>query len=237
MTRPARARERKHPGPVPGARGRVMAEARNRGGGFEPGMALAFPEVADGVSGDGRLTRPGRIILWAGAGDALGTITAVANVAGGSGPGFGFGPLVSVPPAEFRRVLDVNLVGAFLMARLPEGRAVGNVQYSRARLRQRFPRARPWGVSGPTPRANGNRSGAADEFSQPRIVYLHCVTDNRAALRIDRCVVQDRLRSSFKSIHYSCGSGCPVCVRCFVAHGCATIICHDRHPFSRRLMV
>jgi len=48
---------------------------------------------------------------------ALGTIQLVANVAGGSGPGFGFGPLLSVPTEEFRRVLDVNLVGSWLVAR------------------------------------------------------------------------------------------------------------------------
>jgi NAD(P)-dependent dehydrogenase (short-subunit alcohol dehydrogenase family) len=50
-------------------------------------------------------------------GQLLGTITAVANVAGGSGPGFGLGPLVSLPEAEFRRVLDVNLVGTWLVCR------------------------------------------------------------------------------------------------------------------------
>jgi NAD(P)-dependent dehydrogenase (short-subunit alcohol dehydrogenase family) len=49
--------------------------------------------------------------------EALGTITAVANVAGGSGVGFGVGPLVNVPAPEFRRVLDVNLVGSWLVAR------------------------------------------------------------------------------------------------------------------------
>ena len=49
--------------------------------------------------------------------DALGTITAVANVAGGSGVGFGLGPLLAVPPAEFRRVLDVNLVGTWLVTK------------------------------------------------------------------------------------------------------------------------
>jgi NAD(P)-dependent dehydrogenase (short-subunit alcohol dehydrogenase family) len=48
---------------------------------------------------------------------ALGTITLLANVAGGSGPGFGLGPLLSVPEAEFRRVLDVNLVGTWLVSR------------------------------------------------------------------------------------------------------------------------
>jgi NAD(P)-dependent dehydrogenase (short-subunit alcohol dehydrogenase family) len=49
--------------------------------------------------------------------EALGTISLVANVAGGSGPGFGLGPLVAVPAAEFRRVLDVNLVGTWLVSR------------------------------------------------------------------------------------------------------------------------
>jgi NAD(P)-dependent dehydrogenase (short-subunit alcohol dehydrogenase family) len=53
----------------------------------------------------------------AAAADALGTITQVANVAGGSGIGFGVGPLVSVTPEEFRRVLDVNLVGTWLVAK------------------------------------------------------------------------------------------------------------------------
>ena len=49
--------------------------------------------------------------------DALGTITLVANVAGGSGPGFGLGPLVSVPAPEFRKVLDVNLVGTWMVSK------------------------------------------------------------------------------------------------------------------------
>ena len=49
--------------------------------------------------------------------DTPGTITAVANVAGGSGVGFGLGPLLAVPPAEFRRVLDVNLVGTWLVTK------------------------------------------------------------------------------------------------------------------------
>jgi NAD(P)-dependent dehydrogenase (short-subunit alcohol dehydrogenase family) len=51
------------------------------------------------------------------ASEALGTINAVANVAGGSGPGFGLGPLLNVPPEEFRRVLDVNLVGTWLVSK------------------------------------------------------------------------------------------------------------------------
>ncbi|HYD09333.1 MAG TPA: SDR family oxidoreductase [Acidimicrobiales bacterium] len=49
--------------------------------------------------------------------DALGTITLVANVAGGSGPGFGLGPLVTVPASEFRKVLDVNLVGTWMVSK------------------------------------------------------------------------------------------------------------------------
>ncbi len=53
----------------------------------------------------------------AAASEALGTITAVANVAGGSGVGFGLGPLLSLPEREFRRVLDVNLVGTWLVSR------------------------------------------------------------------------------------------------------------------------
>jgi NAD(P)-dependent dehydrogenase (short-subunit alcohol dehydrogenase family) len=47
----------------------------------------------------------------------LGTVTVVANVAGGAGPGFGVGPLLTVPPAEFRRVLDVNVVGTWLVSK------------------------------------------------------------------------------------------------------------------------
>jgi NAD(P)-dependent dehydrogenase (short-subunit alcohol dehydrogenase family) len=48
---------------------------------------------------------------------ALGTITLVANVAGGSGPGFGLGPLLVVGADEFRRVLDVNVVGTWLVSK------------------------------------------------------------------------------------------------------------------------
>jgi NAD(P)-dependent dehydrogenase (short-subunit alcohol dehydrogenase family) len=49
--------------------------------------------------------------------EELGTVTLVANVAGGSGPGFGFGPLLGVPADEFRRVLDVNLIGTWLVSK------------------------------------------------------------------------------------------------------------------------
>ena len=48
---------------------------------------------------------------------ALGTITLVANVAGGSGPGFGLGPLVALPDSEFRRVFEVNVTGTWLISK------------------------------------------------------------------------------------------------------------------------
>jgi NAD(P)-dependent dehydrogenase (short-subunit alcohol dehydrogenase family) len=57
--------------------------------------------------------------------DALGTITRVASVAGGSGFGFGVGPLVSLAPPEFRRVLDVNVTGTWLVARACASRMIG----------------------------------------------------------------------------------------------------------------
>jgi NAD(P)-dependent dehydrogenase (short-subunit alcohol dehydrogenase family) len=53
----------------------------------------------------------------AAASEALGTIRLVANVAGGSGMGFGVGPLLSVGADEFRKVLDVNVVGTWLVSR------------------------------------------------------------------------------------------------------------------------
>ncbi|MCZ7630898.1 MAG: SDR family oxidoreductase [Microthrixaceae bacterium] len=49
--------------------------------------------------------------------EALGTVTVVANVAGGSGIGFGLGPLISLPEAEFRKVLEVNVVGTWLVSK------------------------------------------------------------------------------------------------------------------------
>lgn len=56
--------------------------------------------------------------------EALGTVTVVANVAGGSGPGFGLGPLLTLPEAEFRRVLEVNVTGTWLVARACAARMV-----------------------------------------------------------------------------------------------------------------
>ena len=58
--------------------------------------------------------------------DELGTVTLVANVAGGSGPGFGLGPLLGVPDAEFRRVLDVNVVGTWLVSKACASRMVAS---------------------------------------------------------------------------------------------------------------
>lgn len=49
--------------------------------------------------------------------EALGTIGLVANVAGGSGMGFGLGPLLGISAEEFRKVLDVNLVGTWLVSK------------------------------------------------------------------------------------------------------------------------
>jgi NAD(P)-dependent dehydrogenase (short-subunit alcohol dehydrogenase family) len=54
----------------------------------------------------------------------LGTVTLLANVAGGSGPGFGLGPLLAVGPEEFRRVLDVNVVGTWLVSKACASRMV-----------------------------------------------------------------------------------------------------------------
>ena len=55
----------------------------------------------------------------------LGVVTLVANIAGGSGPGFGLGPLLAVPPAEFRQVLNVNVVGTWLVSKACASRMIG----------------------------------------------------------------------------------------------------------------
>jgi NAD(P)-dependent dehydrogenase (short-subunit alcohol dehydrogenase family) len=47
----------------------------------------------------------------------LGSVDLVANVAGGSGAGMGAAPLLAVTAEEFRRVVDVNLVGTWLVSR------------------------------------------------------------------------------------------------------------------------
>ena len=54
----------------------------------------------------------------------LGVVTAVANVAGGSGPGFGLGPLVALPDDEFRSVLEVNLLGTWFVSKACASRMV-----------------------------------------------------------------------------------------------------------------
>jgi NAD(P)-dependent dehydrogenase (short-subunit alcohol dehydrogenase family) len=57
--------------------------------------------------------------------EMLGTVTLVANIAGGSGPGFGLGPLLNVSAEEFRRVLNVNVVGTWLVSRACANRMIG----------------------------------------------------------------------------------------------------------------
>jgi NAD(P)-dependent dehydrogenase (short-subunit alcohol dehydrogenase family) len=49
--------------------------------------------------------------------DALGTISLVANVAGGAGFGMGLGPLLQIGEAEWDAVLDVNLKGTWMVSR------------------------------------------------------------------------------------------------------------------------
>jgi NAD(P)-dependent dehydrogenase (short-subunit alcohol dehydrogenase family) len=62
----------------------------------------------------------------AAASERLGPVSLVANIAGGSGPGFGLGPLLGVPAAEFRRVLDVNVVGTWLVSKACANRMVSS---------------------------------------------------------------------------------------------------------------
>jgi NAD(P)-dependent dehydrogenase (short-subunit alcohol dehydrogenase family) len=71
-------------------------------------VATAIADVADEDAVEAAVTEVA---------GTLGPVTLVANIAGGSGPGFGLGPLLTVPPAEFRRVLDVNVIGTWLVAR------------------------------------------------------------------------------------------------------------------------
>jgi NAD(P)-dependent dehydrogenase (short-subunit alcohol dehydrogenase family) len=60
------------------------------------------------------------------AADALGPIGLVANVAGGAGFGMGGGPLLMLTEAEFRRVVDVNLTGTWLVSRACARRMVAD---------------------------------------------------------------------------------------------------------------
>ena len=49
--------------------------------------------------------------------EQLGTITLVANVAGGAGFGMGLGPLLGISEAEWDVVVDVNLKGTWMVSR------------------------------------------------------------------------------------------------------------------------
>lgn len=49
--------------------------------------------------------------------EAFGRIDCCANLSGGTGPGYGTGPLLEVSPAVWRRALDVNLTAAWLGSR------------------------------------------------------------------------------------------------------------------------
>ena len=101
------------PGPTPRRRPTARPAATTCGvaAELEASGARASAVRAD-ISDEGRGGGRGRPAT-----EELGTITLVANVAGGSGPGFGFGPLLGVPADEFRRVLDVNVIGTWLVSK------------------------------------------------------------------------------------------------------------------------
>ena len=84
---------------------------------------------------------------------ALGTVTLVANVAGGSGPGFGLGPLISLPEAEFRHVLEVNVIGTWLVSRACAARmvaaGVGGRMSATCRARPASGPSRCWAPTAP----------------------------------------------------------------------------------------
>jgi NAD(P)-dependent dehydrogenase (short-subunit alcohol dehydrogenase family) len=56
--------------------------------------------------------------------DALGPVDLLANVAGGAGFGMGAGPLLTVPEAELRQVVDINLKGTWIVSRAVARRLV-----------------------------------------------------------------------------------------------------------------
>jgi NAD(P)-dependent dehydrogenase (short-subunit alcohol dehydrogenase family) len=56
--------------------------------------------------------------------EALGPVELVANVAGGAGFGMGAGPLLTLPEAEFRQVVDINLKGTWIVSRAVARRLV-----------------------------------------------------------------------------------------------------------------
>lgn len=102
-----------------------------------PGHGVASADDLDGLVEEIRAMGRRAVALRADVSDAdavegaieraseeLGTVTRVANVAGGSGPGFGLGPLVALPDAEFRRVFDVNVTGTWLVSKACASRMV-----------------------------------------------------------------------------------------------------------------
>ena len=93
-----------HPTAGPDELAEVVASIEDRGG-----RALAV--VADVTDPDAVRAAVERTT------DTLGPISLVANVAGGTGFGLGAGPLLTVDEHEFRKVLDVNLTGTWIVCR------------------------------------------------------------------------------------------------------------------------
>lgn len=102
-----------------------------------PGHAVATADDLDSVVADIEALGRRAVAVRADVSDAaaveaaveeasavLGVVTLVANVAGGSGPGFGVGPLVALPDDEFRRVFDVNLLGTWFVSKACASRMV-----------------------------------------------------------------------------------------------------------------
>ena len=98
------------------ASGDDLAELAQEISALGAGVATAVADVADEHEVERAVSQVS---------EALGPVTLVANIAGGSGPGFGLGPLVDVPAAEFRRVLDVNVVGTWLVSKACASRMIG----------------------------------------------------------------------------------------------------------------
>jgi NAD(P)-dependent dehydrogenase (short-subunit alcohol dehydrogenase family) len=97
------------------ASGDDMAELADAIGALGGPVATAVVDVSDEEAVEQAVSQVSEV---------LGPVTLVANVAGGSGPGFGLGPLMGVPAAEFRAVLDVNVVGTWLVSRACASRMI-----------------------------------------------------------------------------------------------------------------
>jgi NAD(P)-dependent dehydrogenase (short-subunit alcohol dehydrogenase family) len=98
--------------------GRATAVALARGGADVACLDIARPYADAPHHGTADVSDETAVEAAVGrVGEELGTVTLLANVAGGSGPGFGLGPLLNVPVEEFRRVLDVNLTGTWLVSK------------------------------------------------------------------------------------------------------------------------